>query len=606
MRILSVSHYYPPHVGGLEIVARDVAEGLVAAGHSVEVIACVSGEARAGSESRANLTVHRVRALNILDRLFSLPFPIVGLGCLIRIWRRAKEADVVHVHDVLYMTSWIAYVCARLQGKPLILTQHVGIVEHPSLLVAGVQKVVNATWGRWIFRRSRTIIVYNAIVKAFLMERGVAASKIFETGNGVDQQLFRPANQEEKLKLRRSFELSEKPVVLFVGRLVPKKGVAELLQARSKDYDIVFIGSGEIKPAWRQEGVYFLGALPQEQLADAYRMADIFVMPSRGELFTLAMQEAAASGLPIVTSDEPEYSLYDLDRSRIMLIDRTPEAIKAAITTVVRDDLQKERMGAYSSELAMQRFDRAKNIANVIHLFDGFTRKSYVTTSWDDGHVLDMKLASLLKKYGVQGTFYISPHDRELAQDKRLPQDDVRALAQDFEIGAHTLTHPYLPDIDAPTAKEEIVGSKRILEEWIDKPVTSFCYPKGGYLPAHQQMVRDAGFARARTTERFARTSGEDASAVPTSIHTYDHWSDVWGVVKLVRFNPIRFFRLYRNWDRQAMALFDVVLAKGGVFHLWGHSWEVDAHGDWTRLENVLEYIANRPGVQYVANDAVV
>ena len=119
-------------------------------------------------------------------------------------------------------------------------------------------------------------------------------------------------------------------------------------------------------------------------------------------------------------------------------------------------------------------------------------------------------------------------------------------------------------------------------------------------------MVSDAGFVRARTTERFARTRGEDPFAFPTSIHTYDHWSDVWSVLTLARFNPISFLRLYRRWDRQAMALFDTVLEKGGVFHLWGHSWEIEAHHDWTRLENVLKYIANRAGVQYVANDALV
>lgn len=604
MRILSVSHYYPPHVGGLEIVARDVAEGLAAAGHSVEVVTCVSGEGRAGSESRSGLTVHRVRAFNILDQLFSLPFPIVGSGCILRLWRSTREADVIHVHDVFYMTSWVAYLCARLHGKPLVLTQHVGIVEHPNFVVMAVQRLVYATWGRWIFRASRAIIVYNAIVKAFLLRSGVPESKITMMWHGVDQQLFHPGG--EKSALRRSFSLPDRPIALFVGRLVPKKGVAELLSARSKAYDIVFAGSGEIKPDWRQEGVHFLGPLSQEKLADAYRMADIFVLPSEGELFTLAMQEAAASGLPIVSSDEPEYAGYDLDREGIMLVERSPEALKAALTRIVRNETLTARMRAYSSDLATRWFDRRKNLAQMTDFFGRFEQRCYVTTSWDDGHVLDLKLAALLNKYGVKGTFYISPDDRELAPDTRLPQHDVRALAQDFEIGAHTVTHPYLPDVDAETARKEISGSKRILEEWIGKPVTSFCYPKGGYLPAHQRMVREAGFARARTTERFALTSGEDSTAFPTSIHTYDHWSDVWGVVKLARFNPIRFSRLYRNWDRQAKALFDVMLEKGGVFHLWGHSWEIDDHHDWTRLESVLKYIANRTGVQYVANDALV
>jgi hypothetical protein len=51
-----------------------------------------------------------------------------------------------------------------------------------------------------------------------------------------------------------------------------------------------------------------------------------------------------------------------------------------------------------------------------------------------------------------------------------------------------------------------------------------------------------------------------------------------------------------------AMRWFDLCLARGGVYHLWGHSWEVDARRDWRRLENVLAHISGRPDVNYVAN----
>jgi hypothetical protein len=51
--------------------------------------------------------------------------------------------------------------------------------------------------------------------------------------------------------------------------------------------------------------------------------------------------------------------------------------------------------------------------------------------------------------------------------------------------------------------------------------------------------------------------------------------------------------------------VFDEVLAKGGVFHLWGHSWEVDKNNDWYALRRVLDYISQRPEVTYLANSGL-
>jgi hypothetical protein len=60
------------------------------------------------------------------------------------------------------------------------------------------------------------------------------------------------------------------------------------------------------------------------------------------------------------------------------------------------------------------------------------------------------------------------------------------------------------------------------------------------------------------------------------------------------------------NWDDLAIALFDQTLTTGGVFHLWGHGWEIDVRRDWKRLERVLDHIGGRPGVSYLPNGALV
>ena len=92
-------------------------------------------------------------------------------------------------------------------------------------------------------------------------------------------------------------------------------------------------------------------------------------------------------------------------------------------------------------------------------------KKVIVTTSWDDGHQLDLRLAQLLQDAGLKGTFYISPGNRELPERDRLNSQQVSDLSSAFEIGAHTLTHPRLPKVSLVDARREIAGSKVALEE---------------------------------------------------------------------------------------------------------------------------------------------
>jgi peptidoglycan/xylan/chitin deacetylase (PgdA/CDA1 family) len=227
-----------------------------------------------------------------------------------------------------------------------------------------------------------------------------------------------------------------------------------------------------------------------------------------------------------------------------------------------------------------------------------------VTTSWDDGHRLDPKLAALLDRYGIAGTFYISPRNIEFEPKDRLRSAAVRELSARFEMGGHTLSHQRLPKLTPSAAMDEIRDGKREVEDIIGGPVTSFCYPRGEYESTHVRMVQECGFTLARTVRRHDLWPG-DAFETRTTVNAYAHWVDGPAVVRMAGLRPWLATRMFRNWDEFAMAWFDKCLREGGVFHLWGHSWEVDARQDWARLERVLDYISGRTGVRYVTNGAL-
>lgn len=214
----------------------------------------------------------------------------------------------------------------------------------------------------------------------------------------------------------------------------------------------------------------------------------------------------------------------------------------------------------------------------------------FVTTSWDDGHTLDVRLAELLKKYGIKATFYIAPKDYESTPEERLTDAQIKTLSESFEIGAHTMTHAHLTKISDHDAKKEIEDSKHYLESITGQPVTAFCYPRGEYKKKHVEMVHAAGFLYARTVQRNSIALNDAPLEARTTVNTYNHYSDLSNITRNFQ------------WDALAKARFDEVQKNGGVFHLWGHSWEIEEHNDWEKLESVLAYISHKPNVQYVTN----
>lgn len=201
-------------------------------------------------------------------------------------------------------------------------------------------------------------------------------------------------------------------------------------------------------------------------------------------------------------------------------------------------------------------------------------RKLRITTSWDDGHVLDMYLASLLKTYNIPATFYI-PSNCGLE-----PQHIRNLDGLGFEIGGHTVTHPSDMKLLGPEQlKFEIEENKRLLESIIRKPIAKFCYPRGRYNAEVIKAVEAAKYREARTTAVFYTPKEEDIVALyemGTTVHVYqrsEYERKSWQEVAAI----------YAGWCAEM----------GGLFHLWGHSWEIDRDNEWNNLEAFFRLLNN-------------
>jgi D-inositol-3-phosphate glycosyltransferase len=369
-RVLLVSHYYPPHVGGIETVVHQQATHL--ARHGAEVTVLTSGP-RTTTVIEAGVRVVRRAAWNGIERRTGVPFPVLGPGLLLTAARWARWADVIHVHDCLYMTSWAAGIAAALTRTPYLLTQHVGLVAHPSGVVRGVQRAVYRIAGRRLLGGASTVMVVNATVADFVNHQAVRRDDVAHFANGVDSALFRPAASDtDRAALRERFGLpADRLLVLFVGRLVEKKGYDLLLSAADPAYDLVFAGDGsERRRLDGRPGVHHLGALPPVELADVYRACDVFALPSESEGFPLTVQEAMASGLPVVTTDDPGYEPYGLAREHVTLLPRDAARWRAALRSMAGDDARRKRAGAWSRRFAVAHFAWDEHATGLLRMYD--------------------------------------------------------------------------------------------------------------------------------------------------------------------------------------------------------------------------------------------
>ncbi|MYZ09417.1 glycosyltransferase [Streptomyces sp. SID2999] len=376
LKVLLVSHYYPPHVGGIENVVHREARGL--SGQGAEVTVLTSAD-RSSTTVEDGVRVVRVAAWNGAERRAGVPFPLFSPALLTTALRLARRADVVHIHDCLYLSSWAAGLAARLTRTPYVLTQHVALVDHPSGLVRFVQRAVYGGLGRALLRGARAVFTLNASVARFVRQYGAREHRAHHLANGVDTAHFRPAaSATERALVRERFGLpADRVLVLFVGRLVPKKGYDLLLAAHTTDagYDLVLCGDGDTRAFTGRQGVHHLGAQPPEAVADAYRACDVFALPSTAEGFPLTVQEAMASGLPVVTTDDPGYAPYLLDRDRVSLLPRDHSEIAAVLAELAADAERRTLMGEYSRTYAEKAFAWDDHVRTLLAHYRGGVRR---------------------------------------------------------------------------------------------------------------------------------------------------------------------------------------------------------------------------------------
>jgi glycosyltransferase involved in cell wall biosynthesis len=299
------THYFASHEGGIELVAGRLFRELSSLRQEIVWIAgdVTPPPAADGSSRTAGL-----RVFNWVEKKIGLPFPIPTPGALRKVWDEVRHADVLIIHDCLYLTNIAAYAAARLAKVPVIVVQHIGFVPYSSRFLRTVMTLANRVATRPMLRGAQQVVFISETTRRHFetVRFRTTPALVF---NGVDAAVFRPmAGAAAKADLRERFGLpADRPIVLFVGRFVEKKGVAALkrMAELQPGYTWAFAGWGPMDPRESNcANVRVFSDLRGDRLADLYRASDLFVLPSTGEGFPLVVQEALACGLPVICGAE--------------------------------------------------------------------------------------------------------------------------------------------------------------------------------------------------------------------------------------------------------------------------------------------------------------
>ncbi len=411
MKIAITSDIYYPMMNGVAVFARNLAKGLVAAGHEVVVI-CPSfkGEHYEEMEKETGAKIVHMKSARFHlypDQINKIPEKKEFLGMQMPrlaykngIWwatspyDELEEALLSFNPDVIHLQTaeTIAIATVRFCKKydvPLVSTGHAypDNVTDQFPILKPVKKPVNAMVRAYMasflkHAEYATMPTELAIGDLVPKNRKHFTVPVEALSNGIDLTEFKPGKPDEKVLKKYGLKTGV-PRALYVGRVDPEKSIEKViiafsgLAAKLPEAELVIVGDGIALPKLRElaaeldvaEKVKFLGKIVPPELIEIYRAGTVFVTASETETQGIVLIEAAATGLPLIAVDAG--AVGELCRNRkngILCPVGDVEAISRAIYKMLTDKALRQKYGRESLEIA-KKHDLSRTLARFIEIY---------------------------------------------------------------------------------------------------------------------------------------------------------------------------------------------------------------------------------------------
>jgi rhamnosyl/mannosyltransferase len=362
MRILIVSKYPYPAVGGIEANAFRVARELAKIGNEVTILSA--------GEKRSRRKVDGVTLID-LPTTFRVGVAPVSLGMFSEIL--AQKFDVINLHEPNPFQNFLAYFALAFKNRPYVVTYHSDIEAYSWLIktlkffyVNIFQRFFLLSGAKRIMPTSPQYIELSDVLHHF-------RNKCTIVPNGVDLAFFKPKKTARGSR------------ILFVGRLIYYKGLQYLIKAMPEVLEkvpgarLAIVGDGPLRAEWQalakrlkvDSRIEWLGRLSDREMLKQYQGCDVFVLPSiyKTEAFGIVLLEAMACGKPCIGTNVSGTE-FVLSESGIAVDPCDEEQLSTAIARVLTDRKLAQEMGRKSLE-KIKDFDWKKIAARVSTVYNG-------------------------------------------------------------------------------------------------------------------------------------------------------------------------------------------------------------------------------------------
>jgi len=364
-KIVLVCEYYPPHIGGVEIVFNQLAQGLAKEGHDCYVVTCkVPGTI--GYEEIEQVKIHRVKVPQKGDRYW---FTFLAIP---RVFTLAKGVDIIHTTTI--SGAFPAWVVARLLRKKCVITVHE--VWGPLWTSLARMGWFSARLHQFLERVIISLpfdkhISVSRYTRDRLRSSGIKDEKLAVIYNGINYEFFSPSRADGE-KIRKRLRLESEFIYMYYGRPGASKGLEYLILAipmiakKIPNSRALLILGNKPRDRYQQiqwmindlnirDKIILLDPVPGDELPGYIAAADCVVVPSLSEGFGFTAAEACAMEKPVVASNVA--SLPEVVSGRYVLVQpKNPAAIAEAVEKVYNGEIKDKGKKVFSWDECIRKY----------------------------------------------------------------------------------------------------------------------------------------------------------------------------------------------------------------------------------------------------------